>query len=731
MDMEQVKEWIAAGSTVELEAAWIKAIARSTEQDQLETMGSVLVLLVESGRLDFAETLGWALLADGTERLAPLDALEIAKVVVSSVPESDELRSLTGELYKQLYADNEHFESIFRNAGLMGRQSPRRALRTLDTCLALKSGMYLANRYDNRVIRMRAYDAALGEFEVTGEGGKLLHMEPKALADEFDITAETDFRVLCRHRPEELRAMLDKDPGGVLMGICMSSGGSIDATSLKDRLVPDHLPKEKWSGWWNRARTAVKRSEYLALEGRNPAVVRYYPKGRSLEEHFAGAARDARMPLEHLSVLQQYAKDARHRKQPLEASFTNPIVETLAEQVRSFRSKRPANALSAALAIEAAVAMGVSPPQGECPSAAQILSEATNAAQVISQLEDVSLWPAAMEALAQRPDAEANFKRLLLTAPAALIDQVISHLSEDARTGVIAEAVSNAISNPVKYLDICIWLWKGPDRPLANAPGKLELLTRMLSVIQEVQRDWDADARTRKATYQKIRSAISSQEFAAYRQAVLEMDEPIARTIKTRIERLDGLAETARHQMLDILRENFFAIFQVEKVAPWLDESAIWTSQKALHARQAELTELTYVKMLENSRAIGRAAEHGDLSENAEWKFAIEEQNRLKARASKIQQELMQARVIHPEDVPDDSVAIGSRVRLKRVSDGWDVEICFLGPWDTNVRNRVLSYRTPIAQALMGKSLGETVLLKLDGGEETQYTIEQVGPAPQ
>ncbi|GAF78702.1 unnamed protein product, partial [marine sediment metagenome] len=90
--------------------------------------------------------------------------------------------------------------------------------------------------------------------------------------------------------------------------------------------------------------------------------------------------------------------------------------------------------------------------------------------------------------------------------------------------------------------------------------------------------------------------------------------------------------------------------------------------------------------------------------------------------------DLVRARVLDAGDVPADTVGVGSRVTVKRLSDGAEIEMSFLGPWDSDVENRAYSYRAPLAQALMGKTPGQTVTLKIDG-PETEYTIQHLASA--
>ena len=208
------------------------------------------------------------------------------------------------------------------------------------------------------------------------------------------------------------------------------------------------------------------------------------------------------------------------------------------------------------------------------------------------------------------------------------------------------------------------------------------------------------------------------------------MDEGVAATVKRRIERCDGLAQAVRRDMLDTLKESFYALFAERKaqVEPWAAENTLWVTEASLRAREAELKELVDVRMLENSRAIGAAAEHGDLSENSEWKYAVEEQGRLNVTASTMRQELAKAQVMHPGDVPADHVGIGSRVTLKRDGDGQELVVRFLGSWDVDIASRVFSYLSDFGQRTMGKTLGDEVEVKIQGIEGI-YRIEALSSA--
>jgi transcription elongation GreA/GreB family factor len=725
MRISNVKELVAANKWDKLESAWLELIDSDVS---LDGVGEVLEAVVAADQAELAETLASTMLEVRMESGAA-DVLDVARAVALAVPSSEELRSKAAELYRQAHGDHAHFDRLLAAAGLTGKQSTKRAIRTLDTCLAIEPGCYLVNRFDNQAVQATGYNEVMEQYDLTDARGQAVAMEPKLLADEFDLADETDFRVLSQLRKEQLAELIKKDLAAVLIGVCMANGGQIDATALKEQLAGKHVPSDKWSSWWGRARTAVKRTEQLTLEGKNPVTIVYHPHGRTVEEELADEVAKAYTPLQRLALLRVYVREVNHRQGELDATFPAPLLTGLAEQVGRFADTRPAEALVASLAICEAVEAGMSAPDQSYLSPDEIIARADSPAEAVAGVSEAALWPTLLAALADRDDAIERIAALLPLAPAELLDDMTARLTAAGRGEVVEGTVAEALADTARHLEVCIWLWQGPATLPPGTPGKVDLLTRLIGVLDDLHRGWDVDAAHRKAVSQRVRSALSAGGYAVYKAAAAEMDEGVAATVKRRIERCDGLAQAVRGDMLDTLKESFYALFIERKaqVDPWADENTLWTTEAALRAREAELKELVDVRMLENSRAVGAAAALGDLSENSEWKYAVQEQGRLNAAAAKMREELAKARAIHPGDVPTDHVGIGSRVTLNR-GDGQQLEVRFLGPWDVDVASRVFSYHSDFGQRTMGNAPGDEVEVKIQGVEGT-YRIETLGSA--
>jgi transcription elongation factor GreA len=107
----------------------------------------------------------------------------------------------------------------------------------------------------------------------------------------------------------------------------------------------------------------------------------------------------------------------------------------------------------------------------------------------------------------------------------------------------------------------------------------------------------------------------------------------------------------------------------------------------------------------------------GDLSENAEWEMAIEEQRTLTSRAAEIEAELRGTELIENAILPEDVVCPGSFVRYRETKSQAEHEIAILGPWDTDQDEHVVSYRAPLAAGLLGRRPGEHARITLPSGE--------------
>ncbi|MGH7503780.1 MAG: GreA/GreB family elongation factor [Longimicrobiales bacterium] len=136
--------------------------------------------------------------------------------------------------------------------------------------------------------------------------------------------------------------------------------------------------------------------------------------------------------------------------------------------------------------------------------------------------------------------------------------------------------------------------------------------------------------------------------------------------------------------------------------------------------------ELTVVLPL----AIKRAVELGDLSENAEYKSALERQQFVQARLSHLRQRAREISRIDPNEIAPDRVGFGSRVTVRVVETGDEVQYTIVFGDFIDLDTNQISMASPIGRALLGKALGDQVDVSLPRGE-FRYVITELTTLPQ
>jgi transcription elongation factor GreA len=130
-------------------------------------------------------------------------------------------------------------------------------------------------------------------------------------------------------------------------------------------------------------------------------------------------------------------------------------------------------------------------------------------------------------------------------------------------------------------------------------------------------------------------------------------------------------------------------------------------------------------KIPENSKAIAAAREHGDLKENSEYKMAKQDQQVLMAQKTNLERDLGRARVTDFSEATRDLVSAGTVVELKNAATGALTTYTILGAWDGDPDNHVISYKTALGAALMGKRPGDSVNVKT-GASVEDYVIVSI-----
>ena len=146
---------------------------------------------------------------------------------------------------------------------------------------------------------------------------------------------------------------------------------------------------------------------------------------------------------------------------------------------------------------------------------------------------------------------------------------------------------------------------------------------------------------------------------------------------------------------------------------------------KGLKELEDELQDLKVVKRKEVAQKIKEAREQGDLSENAEYDAAKDEQRDIEARIEELEKILKNAEVIDEDEVDLDKINVGCTVSLYDVEFDEKVTYQIVGSTEADILNNKISNESPIGRALIGAKIGQTV--DVDGPDGTcQFKILEI-----
>lgn len=139
-------------------------------------------------------------------------------------------------------------------------------------------------------------------------------------------------------------------------------------------------------------------------------------------------------------------------------------------------------------------------------------------------------------------------------------------------------------------------------------------------------------------------------------------------------------------------------------------------TKEGLEKLKEELEHLKSVERPAISQQIAEAREKGDLSENAEYDAAKNEQGMLELRISKLEETLRNARVIDESQLDDSKVSILSKVKLKNMKNNAVMEYTLVPENEADIKKGKISVSSPIARGLLGKEPGDEVEIEVPAG---------------
>ncbi|AAF38898.1 transcription elongation factor GreA [Chlamydia muridarum str. Nigg] len=527
-----------------------------------------------------------------------------------------------------------------------------------------------------------------------------------------DISFETAFRMLSPLKkdhflarrfgdPDAFEAFARKDPVAVIECLLKDLGPK-NAKEIRNELVGLVIPEEDWSRWWQSAKIKMKKDSHILAPTSSKDPYIFDPKGFSFISQLQASLSGSNDASKKIASCYTFVRDlGSELKDEANRQFVIKELKSLDLPADSALSIQRAMLLSEFL--------GDKSSELDCENIAKLSED--QMFDIVNHIEILSFQKSFLSLIHSCSPAWVSvFTKILLTTSTSILrDQVFKALIVDkkARESIL-EKVSAMIEQPLLYPELFVWLFlrvvSGEDGLFSESDRK-EIGRQMLASALEFMHK--VAGSPQKDLGKKLYSFLVGQRFLAIRQII----ENASIDYLKEFVLLSSKCPQFTQGDLGVLRSLAEVVQPALKRRVAEEENILWTTSESFTRMKAKLQSLIGKEMVDNAKEIEDARALGDLRENSEYKFALERRARLQEEIRVLSEEINRAKILTKDAVFTNSVGVGCKVVLE---DEQGEEDCYtiLGPWDANPEEKILSLKSKLAQEMVGKTVGESVLFQ-------------------
>ena len=678
MDLDAINEEWFTGKLAEGEIDSTELVLTFTEMAQAERGNEAA---------EWAQTL--------FQTLAENDDIDHALAVLAWLSKNGSLDDAKGAVEKLLSKDRNALKMV-EPAGFGGPLPMAECFKRLAYLRALKVGMLCYNPTWGFGI-VEHIDYFYQQLEVDFERKGEHEMAFSYAAEALEALTDDHILAIKHNNPAELERLIKKEPAEVAR-ITLRSYGAMSVTRLQEILTPSVFPEAGWKKFWAAARRDLKNDASVEIPKKRSDNIVLHKKALAYDDEWFKLIADLR----DIEGLFDRFKEILEKKIDTSSDFAKETISNrLSFIIKGAPSARPE--WKAEGFIYARI-FGIEPTGLDT---AKLIHDLIGGDLVTTFDRLPSRQLQTLLTIFIENDREAVVATLSEVIPEVshpVLNEIMAALIANDAEDEVRKIMAVAVARRTATSPMLLWCQRSP-----NLIEKWKLISTgdLAFRIQEALEVNNTGAMLRAEN--QLRERFQQEEWL---HAVMDTMTPQ--------QRRDFLRQIHEGQGWDALdRKSVLA--KVLRKYPELQDIILppknsklpkkeipFTSTRSYIARQKQLERIMTVEIPENSKEIEVARSHGDLRENAEFKYAKERQGLLMAQGAQLADDLEKIKPSTFADIPTDQVIMGTGVELG-YPDGTTETYYILGAWDQDEELFIISSETRLAKALIGHVAGDNV----------------------
>lgn len=495
--------------------------------------------------------------------------------------------------------------------------------------------------------------------------------------------------------------------------VLQSYGGKATLDQIQQVLVPDVIADD-WKKWWEVAKRELKKDGHFQVPLKKSEPIVYQAQEVSLQQRLLAEFRAAKGLKAKLTVAGEILKNWADLED--QKTMGTELIGALNSDITSHQRTQPSLALEAVfLRDEVRAAASLPIPEGE-------LTEVGIWNQVTRPGPALEAVPSAKHkrALQSFRDAHPNdWAEVLLgslnSVNAKLCHEATALLIQEGKLDMLKDHLARLISQHNGSSELLLWLAKERSDAFADILGP-EVFRAMLTTMERDQFNEKKSNRLRDYI-------LDDQDLLV--ELIGSADLEVIKDLTRALQLSPCFDDMDKRSLLARIVKSYPAVQSLISGEHAKQDSSLIVSWESLERRKDEYHELVHKKIPANSKEIAVARGYGDLRENHEYKAAKEMHKLLMRRKGELENQLVRARGTDFSNSKTDQVGIGTVVQLTDLHSQHAETYTILGAWDFDAERHVISYLSPIAQALVGHKPGEEVEFEMDGVKK-HYRVDSI-----
>jgi transcription elongation factor GreA len=582
---------------------------------------------------------------------------------------------------------------------------------------AMEPGAYVVHRSWG-FGQIKSYDDAAQRLMIDFKGKKSHAMDPAFCITTMDVLPAKHLLVRKETEPKKIAELVAENPAQLVVEALEAYPNNAATAIELEITLAQVIGEDKFKKWWAIGKKAVAKDPRIQVPEKKTEcyIVRETPVSAEDEilEQFNGT-RSARRRI----ALAEELMDATGKKD-VKADLS-VVLKGVVDAVRDSNQLDAAERLYGA-AVRDDLAQAVGAENNFEPTQASLIANPRDLPAIAEKIP-VHFQSRFLELIQETHPIEARdiLFNLLKTSQGKFTTEVINFLVEHDHSEELAATLKRWQTEQNLRAPVLLWIVKNRhSKKFAKLLNDL-ITPRLLSAIFFAI---DYEALQASSARRIPLGDILSEDTDLISDLLSTADPETARDLANTLMLNQGFEELTKKSLLARFIKIFPKIQSLVAADAESKEEQLLVSRGSFERKREEYETIVSKKIPENSKAIAAAREHGDLKENSEYKMAKQDQQVLMAQKTNLERELGRARVTDFSDASRDQVSAGTVVEV-RSAKGATTTYTILGAWDGDPDNHVISYKTALGVALLGKRPGDTVKVKT-GTSDEEYTVVSI-----